>query len=51
MRKVNSGQYDDSDDDDDNEIKKNPWRGKIMDNNVDSAGWLHKVKDITVLVY
>ena len=50
MRKVNSGQYDDSDDDD-NEIKNNPWRGKIMYNNVASAGWLHKVKDITVLVY
>ena len=50
MRKVNCGQYDDSDDDD-YEIKNNPWRGKIMYNNVDSAGWLHKVKDITVLVH
>ena len=96
MRKVNCGQYDDSDNDD-NENKNNPWRGKIIYNNwlvpsrlswerreargvrgsplssfpsplallsflkrddwgrvrynnVDSAGWLHKVKDITVLV-
>ena len=30
-------------------LKRDDW-GRVRYNNVDSAGWLHKVKDITVLV-